>query len=97
MDLIVLRLLFVALLAGVCFFLHPFGMSGWVSAAAGAGAAVAAIVFEFRVRALSLKRLIGAVTGSVPGILGAALFRLVLRNALAPGPTSAVLRSSSCC
>ncbi len=92
MDLIVLRLLFVALLAGVCFFLHPFGMSGWVSAAVGAGAAGAVIVFEFRVRALSLKRLIGAVTGSVLGILGAALFCLVLRNALAPGPTSAVLQ-----
>ena len=92
MDLIVLRLLFVALLAGVCFFLHPFGMSGWVSAAVGAGAAGAVIVFEFRVRALSLKRLIGAVTGSVLGILGAALFCLVLRNALAPGATSAVLQ-----
>jgi CheY-like chemotaxis protein len=33
MDLIVVRLLFVALLAGVCYFLHPFGMTGWVSAA----------------------------------------------------------------
>ena len=92
MDLIVLRLLFLAPLAGVCFFLHPFGMSGWVSAAVGAGAAGAVIVFEFRVRALSLKRLIGAVTGSVLGILGAALFCLVLRNALAPGATSAVLQ-----
>jgi uncharacterized protein YacL len=92
MDLIVVRILFMALLAGVCYFLHPFGMTGWVSAAVGAGAAGAVIVFEFRVRALSLKRLIGAVAGSVLGIFGAALFCLVLRNALLPGATSSVLQ-----
>jgi uncharacterized protein YacL len=92
MDLIVLRLLFVALLAGVCYFLHPFGMTEWMSAGAGAGAACAVIFFEFRVRALSLKRLIGAVAGSVLGIIGAALFCLVLRNALAAGTTSSVIQ-----
>ena len=92
MDLIVLRLLFVALLAGVCFFLHPFGITGWLSAFVGAGSAGAVIVFELRVRALSLKRLIGAVVGSVLGIFGAALFCLVLRGALAPGATSSVLQ-----
>ena len=92
MDLIVVRLLFVALLAGVCYFLHPFGMTGWVSASAGAGAACAVIVFEFRVRALSLKRLIGAVAGSVLGIMGAVLFCLVLRSAPLSGSTSAALQ-----
>jgi uncharacterized protein YacL len=92
MDLIVVRLLFVALFAGVCFILHPFGMSEWVSAAVGAGSACAVIVFEFRVRALTLRRLVGAVAGSVLGILGAALFCMVLRGALQPGATSAVLQ-----
>jgi len=92
MDLIVLRLLFVALLAGVCSFLHPFGLTGWLSAAVGAGSACACIVFELRVRALSLKRLIGAVTGSILGIFGASLFCLVLRYALPPGPTSAAIQ-----
>ena len=92
MDLIVVRLLFVALLAGVCFFLHPFGMTGWVSAGAGVGTACAVIVFELRVRALSLKRLIGAVAGSVLGIFGAALFCMVLRGALRPGETMAALQ-----
>jgi uncharacterized protein YacL len=92
MDLIVLRLLFVALLAGVCFFLRPFGMTEWVSPVVGAGAAVAVIVFEMRVRALSLKRLIGAVVGSILGILGAALFCIVLRGALTPGTTSSILQ-----
>ena len=92
MDLILVRLLFVALLAGVCFFLHPLGMTEWVSAAVGAGAAGAIIVFELRVRALSLKRLIGAVAGSVMGIFGASLFCMVLRGALPSGATSAVLQ-----
>ena len=92
MDLILLRLLFVALLAGVCFFLHPFGLTEWVSASVGAGAAGAVIVFELRVRALSLKRLIGAVTGSVLGIFGAALFCLVLRSAPLSGATSAAIQ-----
>ena len=53
MDLVLIRLLFVALLAGVCYFLHPFGLTGQVSAGAGAAAACAVIVFELRVRALS--------------------------------------------
>ncbi len=63
-----------------------------MSAGAGAGAACAVIFFEFRVRALSLKRLIGAVAGSVLGIFGAALFCLVLRSALTPNTTSAVIQ-----
>jgi uncharacterized protein YacL len=92
MDLIVLRLLFVALLGGVCYVLHPFGLTGWVSAGTGALTACAVIVFELRVRALSLRRLIGAVTGSVLGIFGAALFCLVLRTAPISGSTSAVLQ-----
>ena len=52
MDLILVRVLFVALLSGVCYFLHPFGVTGWQGAAGGAVAAVAVIVFELRVRAL---------------------------------------------
>jgi uncharacterized protein YacL len=92
MNLMVVRLLFVALLAGVCYFLHPFGMTGWVSAVAGAGVAGAVIAFEFQVRALSLKRLIGAMVGGVLGIFGAASFCLVLRHALEPGGTSSALQ-----
>jgi uncharacterized protein YacL len=92
MDLIVLRILFVALFAGVCYFLRPFGLPEWVSAAAGAGAATAVIIIEMRVRALTLRRLIGAVAGSILGIFGAALFCLVLRTAPLPGGTSAVLQ-----
>ena len=49
-------------------------------------------MFELRVRALSLRRLIGAVAGSVLGIFGAALFCLVLRSAPLSSSTSAVLQ-----
>jgi uncharacterized protein YacL len=92
MDTVLIRLLFVALLAGVCFFLRPFGLDPWMGAAVGAAASGAVIIFELRVRALSLRRLIGAVTGSVLGIFGAALFCMVLRSALEPGADSAVLQ-----
>jgi len=92
MDLILVRFLFVALLAGVCYFFRPFDLTGWVGAVAGALAACAVIVFELRVRALSLKRLIGAVVGSVLGIFGAALFCMVLRGAPMPGSNAAVLQ-----
>jgi uncharacterized protein YacL len=44
------------------------------------------------VRAVTLRRLIGAVAGSVLGIIGAALFCWVLRFALLPGTNSAVLQ-----
>jgi uncharacterized protein YacL len=92
MDLMVVRLLFVALLAGVCSYLHPFGVTGWAGAGVGAVAAGAVILFEVRVRALSLKRLIGAVVGSVLGIVGAALFCMVLRSALLPSSSLSVIQ-----
>jgi uncharacterized protein YacL len=93
MDLILLRLLFVVILAGVCYFLRPFGVeNGWEGAAGGALAASAVIVFELRVRALSLKRLIGAVAGSLLGIAGAALFCLVLRSAPLKSANAAALQ-----
>jgi uncharacterized protein YacL len=92
MDLILLRLILVALLAGVCYFLHPFGLTGWMSACVGALAAGAVIVFEFRVRALTLRRLIGAVVGSVLAIAAAALFCLVLRSAQIGQGNSAALQ-----
>src|SRR6202049_2157190 len=89
MDLVLLRVLFVALLSVVCYFLRPFGVAGWIGATLGAVAASCVIVFELRVRALTLRRLIGAVAGSVLGIFGAALFCLVLRSAPLGGATSA--------
>ncbi len=67
-------------------------MTGWVGAGAGALAASAVILFEFRVRALTLRRLIGALVGSIMGIIGAALFCLVLRSAPLETSNSAALQ-----
>ena len=50
------------------------------------------VLFEWRLRRVSLKRLIGAAIGSVLGIFGAYLFSLVIRNSVAPGHTQSFLQ-----
>ena len=49
-------------------------------------------MFEWRLRRISLKRLIGAAIGSVLGIVGAYLFSVVIRNSLSPGHTQSFLQ-----
>jgi uncharacterized protein YacL len=84
-DLFLIRLIFIALVAASAYFLKPFGLHP--ALAGGAGAVIGGLVVfgESRVRRISLKRLIGAVIGSVLGILGAFLFSLVLRASV-PNP-----------
>lgn len=91
MDLILIRFTFVLLLSLIFYFFRPFGLSEWVSAGLGTALALLVLVFEFRVRAISLKRVLGAVAGGVLGILGAFLFSLVLHNSLPAGSTQSVL------
>jgi uncharacterized protein YacL len=85
MDLVLIRIGFVFLLGLAAFYFQPLGLNPWASAMAGAGTAALMIVFELRVRALSLKRLFGAVIGSILGIFGAFLFSAVLRNSIPAG------------
>jgi len=92
MDLVVIRILFILVLTAACYFLRPFSLEPWTAAVIGAIASAAVIVFELRVRALSIKRLLGAVLGSVLGIAGAALFGMVLSGSLPPGGTRALLQ-----
>src|ERR1700759_1568992 len=92
MDLILFRFSFCLVLCVVCFVLQPFGLTRWISAGLGAAAACLVILFELRVRALSLRKLFGAVIGSTLGIVGAFLTSLVLRNSMPPGPTQGVLQ-----
>lgn len=92
MDLILVRIVFFLVLSAACYFLRPFGLSVIPSVLAGAAAAVLVIVFELRVRALSLKRLIGAVAGSLLGIAGGYLIALVLHLSLPPGNTQSLLQ-----
>jgi uncharacterized protein YacL len=82
LDLILIRALFLVLLASVGFFLPPFGLSPSQSALLGALLALAIIGIEYRLRRVTLKRLIGAAIGSLLGITGAYLVSLILGQAL---------------
>ncbi len=85
-DLLVVRILFVAVLASAAFFLHPFRQSGPVAAGIGALMGIAIVIFEMRIRRITLKRLIGAAAGCLLGIIGAYFIALLL--ALAVGKNS---------
>ncbi len=92
MDLVIIRVVFVLVVAVACALLQPFGLSRPAAAVAGIIVGVAVILFEMRLRAVSLKRLIGAAIGSVLGILGAYLFSLVIRNSIPAGNTQNFLQ-----
>lgn len=91
MDLLLIRIAFVLVLAVVGYSFRPFGFPSWASAVVGAIAGILVLIFEVRVRTLSLKRLIGAVIGSILGIFGAYLVSLVLRNSLPAGRMQSLL------
>jgi uncharacterized protein YacL len=91
LDLVFIRILFV-LVAAVCGYeLEPLGLVGWPAATVGAVCGAAVVLFEIRLRQVSLKRLIGAVIGSILGIVGAYLFSLVIKSALPPSHTQSFL------
>jgi uncharacterized protein YacL len=95
MDLWLIRIVFIAVVAVACWELRPFGLSGFPpSVAAFAGVVLGAVIvaFEARLRIVSLKRLIGAVIGSILGILGAYLFGLVIRNSIPHDSTQRFLQ-----
>src|SRR5438105_712756 len=79
-------------MAVASYFLRPFSLEPNAAAAAGFAIGLAIIILEMRLRAVSLKRLIGAVIGSILGILGAYLFSLVIRDSIAPGNTQHFLQ-----
>ena len=92
MDIIFVRLLFVVVVAVTCFFLEPFGLRPSLNAAAGSLVGLAIVFFEWKLRGVSLKRLIGAATGSILGICGAYLFSLVIRSAVPAGRMQSFLQ-----
>ena len=92
MDLVLVRVLFVLIVAVSCYLIQPFGRSREVDAALGVCIGLAVILFEWRLRLVSLKRLIGAAIGSILGIVGAYLFALVIRNSVPEGHTQSFLQ-----
>ena len=86
-NMLIMRSLFVLLLGCAGYFLSPFkdpqGHSVSVlGGIAGLVFGLGIVLFEIRVREVSLKRLIGAAIGSTLGIIGAFLMAMVLGWAL---------------
>ena len=92
MDLILVRLLFVIVVAVTCYVIAPFGLPRNLDAGIGALVGAGIILFEWKLRAVSLKRLIGAAIGSLLGICGAYLFALVIRSSVPAGNTQSFLQ-----
>lgn len=88
-DLLLIRALFVLILTAAAYFLQPFGLTQPFAAGTGIILGLLIVVFEVRLKQVSLKRLIGAAVGSVLGIVGAFLFALVLAWAM-PGARGTV-------
>jgi uncharacterized protein YacL len=92
LDLIFVRLLFVIVVAVTCFVIAPFGQPRNIDAGVGALIGAAIVLFEWKLRTVSLKRLIGAAIGSFLGICGAYLFALVIRSSIPEGHTQSFLQ-----
>jgi len=91
-DIVLIRLLFVVVVAVTCFVIQPFGRPATVDAGIGVLIGAAIVLFEWKLRTVSLKRLIGSAIGSFLGICGAYLFALVIRNSVPPGSTQSFLQ-----
>src|SRR5208283_458548 len=86
-NMLILRGLFVVILGCAGYFLSPFKNFQGVQAPVLGGIAglvlgLGVILFEMRLKEVSLKRLIGAAIGSTMGIMGAFLMAMVLGWAL---------------
>jgi uncharacterized protein YacL len=81
-DLVIVRIIFIAVLTATAFALRPFSAQPWQAAAGGVLFGLCIIFFEMRLEKVTLKRLIGAAAGSVLGIIGAFLMSLVLERAV---------------
>jgi len=91
-DLFLVRFIFVLVVTVTCYFIAPFRLPSKLDAAIGAVIGLAIVLFEWKLRRVSLKRLIGAAIGSILGIFGAYLFALVIRNSVQPGQTQSFLQ-----
>ena len=94
MDLIIIRIVFISVVAVACYHLRPFGLAtlpAWMAACVGVVIGLMVVWFEARLRVVSLKRLIGAVIGSILGILGAYLFSVVIKNSITHSETQRFL------
>src|SRR5262245_66606262 len=73
LDMAVVRLIFAIVLTVTAYYFQPFGLPKHFSAIYGVTASAAIILFEARLRKVSLKRLIGAAIGSTLGFFAATM------------------------
>jgi uncharacterized protein YacL len=86
-DMLGMRVVFVAICVAAGFHFRPFSVSREIGAGIGFLFGLSVILFELRLRKASLRRLIGAATGSILGILGAYLTSLILTHTTMPEST----------
>jgi uncharacterized protein YacL len=91
-DLIFVRILFVLIVAVTCYLIEPFSLPSKLDAAVGVLIGLGIVFFEWKLRRVSLKRLIGAAAGSVLGIFGAYMFALIIRNTIPEEHTRSFLQ-----
>ncbi|MCC6589709.1 MAG: PIN domain nuclease [Bryobacterales bacterium] len=82
LDILLIRGFFVLIIGWAAYALRPFQLNSWMSIALGVLAGCGIVLFELRLRDVSLKRLIGSAFGSVLGIIGAYFISLVVGRAL---------------
>ena len=87
-DLWIVRAVFLAVFVAMTYHLGPFGLTGVPAVLLGILSGIAIVVFEIRLRKVTLKRLIGAAIGSVLGIAGAFLMSLVMGSSLSSDSVS---------
>src|SRR5256885_2330434 len=80
LDIVVVRLIFAVTLTVVAYRTQPFGFEGPFAIGVGLVGALGIIYFEHRLKAATLKRLIGAAIGSIMGIVGASLISHMLTD-----------------
>jgi uncharacterized protein YacL len=91
-DLLFVRLFLVIVVTVTCYVIEPFGLPRNMDAGVGALVGLAIVLFEWKLRLMSLKRLIGAAIGSILGIGGAYLFALVIRTSTLDDHTRSFLQ-----
>ena len=69
LDLVIIRLIFILTMGVASWFLQPFGLGHIVDTSIGVALGLVVVLFEMRLRSVSLKRLIGAAIGSLLGII----------------------------
>lgn len=77
-DVWILRLLFVALMAGISAGIGPFGLARIPAALCGAGIGIGAFLLEMRVRHAGLRPVVGGTLGAAAGAILALLLVLVI-------------------